>query len=257
MSRSYCQRHQRPRPCPKCGRAGYGGAGRGQGRKPTLAQPVRVLVNLEQAELDAVLERFPGSSRSAALRQAIQRGLEPPSTPPAGESLARDVDGPLIADTAIKKRPSPPPATLRQFELSYEELDTMLPLGVRESDRQVFKEVSRKLYQQAFPDGKGYRAAPKGKRLEDRCTFRLSLSECRLLRRAIKGSILPSRGNEESLRHEYHQRRKKASESQQAAGRGGHLKNWVSEPEFLERRRRSILARNAELRPILAKIPWR
>jgi len=82
MSRNQdvCPRHDQPRPCRDCAARGWGGA-RGGGRPRELADPVRVAVSLEREELAAILERFPESSKSAALRSAALGALSPPDGP--------------------------------------------------------------------------------------------------------------------------------------------------------------------------------
>ncbi len=69
-----CEIHNHARPCPQCAHRGYGGAGRGQGRKSPHQKPVRVLVTLEHAEFELALDRHPGS-RSAAVRAVFLEGL--------------------------------------------------------------------------------------------------------------------------------------------------------------------------------------
>ncbi|MCB1033808.1 MAG: hypothetical protein KDD47_08245 [Acidobacteria bacterium] len=104
---SHCKAHRRPRPCPECAAAGFGGAGRGQGRKPELDDARRVLVMLEAAELAAVEQRWPGLSRSAAVREAVRRGLAQPAESPAVPARP----------AASSARPSRPPAAPRRPEL--------------------------------------------------------------------------------------------------------------------------------------------
>ncbi len=142
-----CKRHNRPRPCPECG---HGGAGRGQGRKPTLRDPVRVLVTLEKSELEAILERHPGMSRSAALRAAI--GETPPGEKPAASAAQRD------------------PGKERQISLTWEEMKT----------------IRRPLYWRELPEDQSIRtkvaAVGAGKDWETS----LPLEDCRQLRRVLK-----------------------------------------------------------------------
>lgn len=276
------QHHELPHPHPPHTATGRGGRRPGAGRRATYRQPVRVLVTLEAAELEAITTRWPGLSRSQAIRRAVAAGLSGrpgmvAETEGAGnhgagnEGAESEVSDALISDTKIKAADnsgagpseygdeSPMPAAEGGGEPGAE----AEPRTVRLTYGQAKTLRSKVLF---WLDGRleewdgvfrwflglGLPTIPeRGEGWGDTFETSVSLEDCRRLRRAINRWL-------------------RVWKDRLASERAGYLRQVREEKRKPKRFRRSLVtpdrfdagqrqryrALNGELRRALAGIPW-